>query len=231
VQRGQSQALLSDAQWQDQSQWAPTEIWEVASEHQEILFHCEGDQALAQVVQGGGGVSVLGDTEKPSRHGPGQTALAGPGGARGLDHTTSRGAFQPQSFCHSVWSVHKATHPQQLCMPFVNISVSLYCFHICEVNCTGPANPSQLPHSTPLLLYSVNRSKLLPCYFITLSWSVWLVSKCEKPFDICLLHKARSHVCSGTKLLLKHGTLTMTHFHGKRYAHSLPPLPSDPTWH
>jgi len=32
-----------------QWQWAQTETQEVPSEHQETLFHCEGDQELTQV--------------------------------------------------------------------------------------------------------------------------------------------------------------------------------------
>ena len=41
----------------------------------------EGDQALAQVAQRGCGVSVLGDTQKPSGCGPGQPALGDTAGA------------------------------------------------------------------------------------------------------------------------------------------------------
>ena len=40
------------------------------------------DQALAQVAQGGCGVSTLGDIQKPSGHGPWQPALGGPAWAR-----------------------------------------------------------------------------------------------------------------------------------------------------
>lgn len=43
------QALSSGSQWQDQRQRSHTETREVPSEHQETLFHCEGDQVLAQV--------------------------------------------------------------------------------------------------------------------------------------------------------------------------------------
>ena len=42
------------------------------------FFHCEGDRALAQVAQGGCGVSFLGDVQKPFGHGPGQVAVGGP---------------------------------------------------------------------------------------------------------------------------------------------------------
>jgi len=37
--------------------------------------NCKSDQALAQVTQGGGRVSLLGDIQKPSGCGPGQLAL------------------------------------------------------------------------------------------------------------------------------------------------------------
>jgi len=59
--RGRSQALLSDAQWQDQKQWAHTETQEVPSERQGTRCHCEGDWALAQVSQGHGAPSILGE--------------------------------------------------------------------------------------------------------------------------------------------------------------------------
>jgi len=38
---------------------------EVLSEHYGTLFYCEGNRALSQVVQGGCGVSILGDIQKP----------------------------------------------------------------------------------------------------------------------------------------------------------------------
>lgn len=104
----------------------------------------------------------------------------------------------------------------------------LHFLHVCEVNCTGPANPAQFPHSTSLTLYSLNRNKLLIFYFITWSWSVSLVSKCQKLLDFTGLPLTRA---SGTNLLLKHDALTMILFHNKRYAHSLPSLCSDTTRH
>ena len=65
VERQQSQAPFSGAQWQDQKQWAQTETWEVLFEHQESLFYCHSDQAQAQVAQRGCGVSILQDIPKP----------------------------------------------------------------------------------------------------------------------------------------------------------------------
>ena len=69
------------------------------TEQQETPFYCEGDRALAQ---GGCGVSIFRAIQKPSEHGLGQPALGGPAWAGALDKMTSRGAFQPQSFCDSV---------------------------------------------------------------------------------------------------------------------------------
>ena len=63
MQRGRSQVLSSDAQWQHKWQWAQTETQEAPSEHQETLFYCEGDCAPAQVAQGGCGVFLLADIE------------------------------------------------------------------------------------------------------------------------------------------------------------------------
>ena len=97
VQRRQTQALFSAAQWQDQRQWVQTKAQEIPSEHEETLFHCEGNQGLAQVACGGCVVSILGGIQKLAGHGSGQLAVGGPAWARGLDRMTSRGAFQPQS--------------------------------------------------------------------------------------------------------------------------------------
>lgn len=46
-------------------------------EHWETLFRWEGGQALAQVAQESCGDSILRDTQKPSRCGPGYPALGG----------------------------------------------------------------------------------------------------------------------------------------------------------
>ena len=71
-------SVFFGAQYQDQKQQAQSETWEVPSEHQEILFCCGSDQALAQVPRGGCGISLLGDIQKLSGHGPGQSALGDP---------------------------------------------------------------------------------------------------------------------------------------------------------
>lgn len=57
---------------------------------------------LAQVIQGGCGVSNLGGIQKPPGHGPGQVALGGPAWAQELDQITSRGRVQAQLLCESV---------------------------------------------------------------------------------------------------------------------------------
>ena len=75
MQRGGSQALFSGAKCQDNRQWAQTETQEAPSEHQETLFQCAGE--LAQVAQGGCGVFILGDIQKPPGHSPEQLALGG----------------------------------------------------------------------------------------------------------------------------------------------------------
>ena len=93
--------LVSGAQWQDKKKRAQTETQEVPSEHKEILFYCNDDWALEQVAQRGG-VSFLGDTQKPAGHGPDQPGLGGPAWAGGLDSMTSRGPLQPQPFPNSV---------------------------------------------------------------------------------------------------------------------------------
>ncbi|KAK4829773.1 hypothetical protein QYF61_006572 [Mycteria americana] len=49
-------------------QWAQPETQEVPSEHQETLFYCEGDRALAQVAQKSGGVSILGGIQRLSQN-------------------------------------------------------------------------------------------------------------------------------------------------------------------
>lgn len=64
--------------------WAQTKTQDAASEHQKILFHCGGDQALAQVVQGGCGLFIPRDTQKLFEHSPGQLALGGSASTRGL---------------------------------------------------------------------------------------------------------------------------------------------------
>ena len=58
-----------------------TKSQEIKSEHKRtvfvyVFFKCECGQTVEQVVQRGCGVSICGDTQKPSRHGPGQLAVA-----------------------------------------------------------------------------------------------------------------------------------------------------------
>jgi len=57
--RVQSQTLFSGAQWQDNRQWAQPETQEAPFKCKKRLY-CEDDWALAQVAQGGCGVSILG---------------------------------------------------------------------------------------------------------------------------------------------------------------------------
>jgi len=78
VKRGRSQAFLSGAQCQDHRQWTQRETQEVPSEHQETVLTCESDRPLAEVAQGGCGVSTLGDIQKSSRHSLGHLALGVP---------------------------------------------------------------------------------------------------------------------------------------------------------
>lgn len=94
MQRRWSQAPFSGAQWKDQKKGAQTETWEAPSEHQGTLFHCEGDRALAQLTLGGCGVSILGDIQKLSGHGPRQPGLGDSAWAWGLGQVTSRGSSQ-----------------------------------------------------------------------------------------------------------------------------------------
>jgi len=55
------------------------------SEHEEELLHSEGDGALAQASQGGGGVSFSGDIQDPPGQGPLQPTVGGPASAGGLE--------------------------------------------------------------------------------------------------------------------------------------------------
>lgn len=56
------------------------------------LFYCGGCHTLKQVAQGDPGVSILGDTQKPTGHGPEEPAL--------VDHPLDRRVgLQTQVFC------------------------------------------------------------------------------------------------------------------------------------
>lgn len=72
-----TQILHSGAQWQAKRQWAQTETQKVSSHHKKNLSCSEGDQRVAQILQGVGSVSILGDTQNPGGQGPQQSALAG----------------------------------------------------------------------------------------------------------------------------------------------------------
>ena len=66
-------------------QWAQTEAQEVPSEHEEELLPSDGDGALEQAAEGGGGVSFSGDIQDPPGQGPLQPAVGDPALAGGLD--------------------------------------------------------------------------------------------------------------------------------------------------
>jgi len=85
VSGGWGQTLFSGAQRQDKGQWAQSEAQEVPSEQEEELLHSEGDGALEQVAQGGGGVSFSGDIQDPPGQGLVQPAVGDPAWAGGLD--------------------------------------------------------------------------------------------------------------------------------------------------
>jgi len=95
VSGGWGQTLFGGAQRPDKGQRAQTEAQEVPAEHEEELFHSEGDGALEQAAQGGGGVSFSGDIQESPGQGPVQPALGDPALAGGLDSLIPRGPFQP----------------------------------------------------------------------------------------------------------------------------------------
>jgi len=76
---------FSVAQRQDKGQRAQTEAQEVPSEHEEELLPSEGDGALKQAAQGGGGVCFSGDIQDPLGQGPVQPAVGDPALAGRLD--------------------------------------------------------------------------------------------------------------------------------------------------
>lgn len=64
-------------------QWAQAETQKVPSQPKKSLSCSEGDQRVAQILQGVGSVSILGDTQNLGGQGPQQSALAGSAWARG----------------------------------------------------------------------------------------------------------------------------------------------------
>lgn len=75
VQGGQSQALFSGFQCQNERQLSQTWTQEIPSKHQEVLLSSADNGALAQIARRGYGVLFLDDLQKLSGHGPMQPAL------------------------------------------------------------------------------------------------------------------------------------------------------------
>jgi len=99
---GWGQTIFSGAQQQDKGQRAQTEAEEVPAEDEEELLPSEGDRALEQGAQGGGGFSFSGDIQDLPGQGPVQPAVGDPVLAGGLDWMIHRGPFQPLPFCDSM---------------------------------------------------------------------------------------------------------------------------------
>ena len=96
---GWGQTVFSGVQRQDKGQRAQIEAEEVPAEHEEELLPSEGDGALAQVAQGGYGVSFSGDIQDLPGCGPVQPAVGDPALAAGLDSLPAPTILR---FCDSV---------------------------------------------------------------------------------------------------------------------------------
>lgn len=65
-------------------------------------YYCAGAQTLEQVAQRHCGVSILGEVQNSTAHGPGQPALGDPALSSRLNCTVLRGPIQPRLFCDPV---------------------------------------------------------------------------------------------------------------------------------
>ncbi|KAK4827437.1 hypothetical protein QYF61_017994 [Mycteria americana] len=63
-------------------QWAQTETQDISFQQKKQLSHFEGDRTVEQVVLRSCGISILGDIQNPTGHGPEQLAL--------MEHSLSR---------------------------------------------------------------------------------------------------------------------------------------------
>lgn len=79
-------------------QWIQADPWDTPSKHCKTLFICGSDWALVPDAQGGYGIFILWETQKPLGHVSVQSALCWAGD---LGQMTFRGQCQLQPFCDS----------------------------------------------------------------------------------------------------------------------------------
>lgn len=60
---GQGQAVFSDAQWQNEGQWAQTVMQEVPYRCEEEILYCENDRGLEQAAHRSCGVFLTADIQ------------------------------------------------------------------------------------------------------------------------------------------------------------------------